>query len=80
MLVLSRKEGQAIEIPGEAITVRVLSIRGNRAQIGIDAPGHVRVVREEILFQDSSAERPSPGNPAPRDQVHRSGGTRVGVA
>jgi carbon storage regulator len=47
MLVLSRKDGEVIEI-GEDI--RIVLVRGHngRATIGIEAPANVKIVREEI--------------------------------
>lgn len=47
MLVLSRKTNERILI-GDGIRITVLSIRGNQVRLGIEAPGEVRVVREEL--------------------------------
>jgi carbon storage regulator len=47
MLVLSRLKSQVIRI-NDDITIRVLDVRGNRVQIGIDAPISVKVLRDEI--------------------------------
>ncbi len=47
MLVLSRKVGEKIVAAGE-ITIVVTRIAGNRVTLGIDAPGHVRIVRGEL--------------------------------
>ena len=47
MLVLSRKCGEQLII-GEDITVTVLKVQGNQVRIGIDAPKHVQVLREEL--------------------------------
>lgn len=53
MLVLSRKTQQQILIPGLDIAITVLTVRGNRVQIGIDAPPHIHVTRPESdRFQD----------------------------
>lgn len=35
---------------GEDIKVTVLGVEGNRIRIGIEAPSHVRVDREEIYL------------------------------
>ena len=48
MLVLSRKINEKIVIDGN-IVVTVVKIDRNQVRIGIEAPGHVRVFREEIL-------------------------------
>lgn len=47
MLVLTRKAGETILI-GEDIEVTVLTIKGNQARIGVRAPQHINIVREEI--------------------------------
>ena len=48
MLVLSRKLNEKIIIGGE-IVVTVVKIDRNQVRIGIEAPGHIPVYREEIL-------------------------------
>jgi carbon storage regulator len=47
MLVLSRKVNEKIVIDGH-IVVTVVKIDRNQIRLGIEAPGHVRVFREEI--------------------------------
>lgn len=47
MLVLTRRLKEGITI-GDQITVTVLSIKGNQVQLGIEAPAHVKVYRNEI--------------------------------
>jgi carbon storage regulator CsrA len=59
MLVLTRKQQQQIQI-GEAITVTILSVRGGRVQVGISAPGNVRVMRGELVSSGSAPEVPAP--------------------
>lgn len=48
MLVLGRHEEQAIRI-GPDIRIMVVRIEGDYVRIGIDAPQHVNIVREELL-------------------------------
>jgi len=48
MLVLSRKVNEKIVIDG-GIVVTVVKIEGGQVRIGIEAPNHVKVYREEIL-------------------------------
>ena len=48
MLVLSRKLNEKIVIDG-GIIVTVVKIDRNQVRIGIEAPGHIPVFREEIL-------------------------------
>jgi carbon storage regulator len=47
MLVLSRKLNEKIMIDG-GIVVTVVKIDRNQVRLGIEAPGHIRVFREEI--------------------------------
>lgn len=49
MLVLTRKQDESIRIAHE-ITVKVLSTKGNRVRLGIDAPDDVLVLRREVLL------------------------------
>lgn len=47
MLVLSRRPGESIRIRNE-VEVTVLEVRGKRVRLGIRAPHHVPVYREEV--------------------------------
>ena len=47
MLVLSRKPGEKVVI-GDAITLTVVALSRNTVRIGIDAPAHIRILRDEI--------------------------------
>ncbi len=47
MLVLARRKNQEIQI-GEAVTLRVVEIRGNRVRLGIEAPTRIPVHRQEV--------------------------------
>jgi carbon storage regulator len=50
MLVLSRKRGERIAI-GDDVWLTVISInpKSGAVRLGIDAPGHIRIQREEVL-------------------------------
>ena len=48
MLVLTRRTGQWITI-GDDIRIRVVSMKGDHVQIGIEAPREVAVHRGEIF-------------------------------
>ena len=50
MLILSRKKGEAIKI-GDDIEIKVVSISGDQVKIGIDAPKHIEVYRQELYEQ-----------------------------
>ncbi len=47
MLVLTRKKNEEIVI-GESIRIMVVEIRGDKVRLGITAPSHVPVHRDEI--------------------------------
>ena len=57
MLVLSRKPGQKVVIPSIDAVIEVLEIKGNTVRLGIKAPRHVSVVREELLLKMESETR-----------------------
>ena len=52
MLVLSRKVGERIQL-GDEITVTLVKIHGNTVRLGIEAPPHLAVVREELAKRAS---------------------------
>jgi carbon storage regulator len=47
MLILTRKLGEKINI-GDDITVTLLEIKGAQIKLGIDAPKHIGIHRNEI--------------------------------
>jgi carbon storage regulator len=55
MLVLSRKLGEKIHI-GNDITLTVVSIMGNRVQLGLEAPDNVCILRGELLSRQATPE------------------------
>ena len=50
MLVLSRKLNESILI-GDHIRITVVGLRGNQIRLGIEAPGDVSIMREELLVE-----------------------------
>jgi carbon storage regulator len=77
MLVLTRRPNQSIMI-GDDIVITVLEVKGDQIRLGIDAPRHVQVFREEVLvaLQEANpsavlepgaapAMPSSPGRPGP---------------
>ncbi len=63
MLVLTRQPTDAITIDRD-IEVKILSVRGNRVQLGIVAPASVEIVRSELLLspQPSASEQAAVGS------------------
>lgn len=47
MLVLSRKPGERILV-GNDVVITIVRIGPNTVRLGIDAPGHMNIVREEL--------------------------------
>ena len=47
MLVLSRQRDESIII-GDDIVVTIVDIRGDKVRLGINAPNHITVHRQEI--------------------------------
>lgn len=56
MLVLSRKKNESIVIRDD-IVVTVVDVRGDCAQLGIDAPSEVPVHRREVYERIKESER-----------------------
>lgn len=47
MLVLTRKQGEAIYV-GAEIVIRLVRVKGGQVRVGIEAPKNVTILREEI--------------------------------
>jgi carbon storage regulator len=47
MLVLSRREREKIKL-GDSIVVTVVRVAGDKVRLGIEAPPHVLVLRDEL--------------------------------
>lgn len=56
MLVLTRKTGQKLIIANE-IEITILETKGDSVKIGIDAPKHIAIYREEIYEEIKKANR-----------------------
>lgn len=56
MLVLTRRPDQSLMI-GHDIVVTVLEVRGDQVRLGIRAPRHVDVHREEVFAELQRANR-----------------------
>ena len=58
MLVLTRAVGERLIIGDGEICLHVLEVRGNQVRIGIDAPRHISVHREEIYRRINAHSAP----------------------
>ncbi|QQD19676.1 carbon storage regulator CsrA [Spongiibacter nanhainus] len=47
MLILTRRIGETLMV-GDEVTVTVLGVKGNQVRLGVNAPKHIAVHREEI--------------------------------
>jgi len=48
MLVLTRSTGERLIINNGEIKLSVLEVKGNQVRLGVEAPRHVTIHREEI--------------------------------
>jgi carbon storage regulator len=48
MLILTRKLGESVKI-GDDITIILLDSKGRQVKIGIEAPHHIAIYREEVF-------------------------------
>ena len=62
MLILTRRVGEALMI-GDEVTVTVLGVKGNQVRVGVHAPKHVSVHREEI-YERIRAEQDADPDPS----------------
>ena len=67
MLVLSRKQNERIRV-GDSVVVTVVRVSGYNVRIGIQAPPHIRVLRDELeddcigeVLLEAEAELPISG-------------------
>jgi len=75
MLVLSRKQHESIVIDA-TVTITVLRVKGNKVQIGIDAPSDVHVIRGELPRRATGRGDHAVGPPE-RDVTSASAPTRA---
>lgn len=57
MLVLTRCVGERLIINDGEIQLNVLEVKGNQVRIGINAPKHVTVHREEVYDRINSKDK-----------------------
>jgi len=56
MLVLSRRVGESVVI-GDDVVVTILELRGDIIRVGVDAPRHIQVRRQELLTEVAETNR-----------------------
>jgi len=61
-LILTRRVGEMIKI-GDEIEVVVMAVNGNQVRVGIKAPKHIAVHREEIAERIRKEKDVKPFNP-----------------
>ncbi|MBM4304370.1 MAG: carbon storage regulator CsrA [Deltaproteobacteria bacterium] len=73
MLVLTRKLGEAIAIDDD-IKIVVVQIKGGQVRLGIEAPHHTKIHREEIYIsiQEQNKLAAESQNPTPVKNVAKS--------
>lgn len=57
MLVLTRSIGERLFIQDGEIKIQVLEVKGNQVRIGIEAPKHIAIHREEVFNRIHSDEQ-----------------------
>lgn len=56
MLVLTRRSQQSIMI-GKDVVITILEVRGDQVRMGVSAPRHVEVHREEVFLELEEANK-----------------------
>jgi carbon storage regulator len=62
MLILTRRLTETLVI-GDSVTLTVLDIKGSRVRIGVNAPRHVVVKREESFHKAAAGHRMPDSSP-----------------
>ena len=63
MLILSRRPGESIAI-GDDVLLSVIEVSGERVKIGIEAPQHILILRQElceaVMEENTAAQQMRP--------------------
>ena len=68
MLVLSRKIGEKI-VRGNDVFITVLEVRGDNVKLGMDAPRHISIHREEIYQEIINANQQARSGSLPSQRL-----------
>lgn len=70
MLILSRKPGESICLPGSNTTITIHRLSGGRVSLAIDAPREVAILRGELTGFDDVALPSADARMQPPTKVH----------
>lgn len=68
MLILSRKIDEKIRI-GQDIVITLIDIHGDQVKIGVEAPKHVKVFRQEVFDAIQSENRAAVVEPSDNEKT-----------
>lgn len=60
MLVLTRRIGEDVLLPGVRVRITLLSVAGGRIRLGVEAPRTVQVLRGELPAVRGPVDRSDP--------------------
>ena len=60
MLVLTRRVGEDVVLPGVPVRITLLSVAGGRIRLGVEAPRAVQVLRGEVAGDGEGGRGPAP--------------------
>ena len=66
MLILARKIGEAITIADE-INIKILEVKGGQVKLGIEAPQHIVIHRNEVLERITAENKKAAETTSPAD-------------
>lgn len=65
MLILRRKAGESIVLPGIEVVLTVVRVKGSTVRLGITAPPSLGIHREEIWDRRQAADLPGEPRTSP---------------
>jgi carbon storage regulator len=65
MLILSRRESESVHL-GDDIVLTIVRVSGEKVRIGIEAPPHIKVLRNELEIE---VDLKQPAEPAAKTPV-----------